>query len=142
MSEFEIDLLEILLRIAAAVESIAKNYKVSKKPNDDKKHQPNQILGERKEPDNVLTYGKNKDVVGTYMVYQDKDTRRIELKPRKPLKGDSSARMWLVNQLKDYEYETLEDGGIAIEVPKSDKYGSILGKVSWCFARELKEVQQ
>jgi len=142
VSEFEIDLLEILLRIAAAAESIAKNYKVSKKPNDDEKHQPTQILRERKEPDNVLTYGKNKDIVGTYMVYQDKDTRRIELKPRKPLKGDSSARMWLVNQLKQYDYEILADGGLAIEVPKIDKYGAILGKAAWCFKQELEEANK
>ena len=142
MSEFEIDLLEILLRIAAAVESIAKNYKVSKKPNDDEKHQPTQILRERKEPDNPLTYGKNKDVVGTYMVHEGQDTRKIELIPIKPLKGDTSARMWLVNQIKQYDFEILENGGLAIEVPKIDKYGAILGKAAWCFKQELEEAKK
>ena len=38
MSEFEIDILEILLRIASAVESIAKNNTVSENPNDVEKH--------------------------------------------------------------------------------------------------------
>ena len=90
--------------------------------------------------ENPLTAGKEKQVVGTCLIHEFEFTRKIECRPIKPLKGDTNARMWLVNQLKEEDYKILEDGGLLVEIPKKDKYGHILNKVAWCFQKELEEV--
>ncbi len=61
--------------------------------------------------------------------------RRVSFRPKAPISDrDSAIWNWLGNEMKKYgKSKQLKGGGIDLFIPRDEKYGDVLGQISWAY---------
>jgi len=82
-----------------------------------------------------LLFGDNKQRVGHYSASIKGDKRVIKLVPDTPIDWTSKPIQWVSNQFKssNYKVDANFHDCLVVEVPIKEKFGKLLGQVSWAF---------